>query len=244
MFLPTTYPTQLSHQDEKVGEEFSLLIWNIHKENQTPVFKKKFYELILSYPSDFLLFQELRYPKNSSFLLSEYSYVLSSNIESQEDIFGVLTASKFSFTNIQVHKTSQKELGFLTHKSLLITQHKLPNEKTLCIVNIHSINFVPLYIFTQELKLLRDELIDFDGALIIAGDFNTWSSGRMREIESFQKKLSLKYAEVQEKHHVKHMFLKPLDHIFYRGLELIQAQAIDTAQVSDHNPIYTRFRVV
>ncbi len=243
-FLPTTYPVDLSHQDRELGKEFSLLIWNVHKENQTQQFQNKFYELTDSYPIDFLLFQELRYPKKSSFILKEYSYVLASNIETKKDVFGVLTASKLSFKKIEAHKTSQKELGFLTHKSLLITQHKLPNEKTLYIVNIHSINFVPLKVFTQELERLYNELINFDGPLIISGDFNTWSSGRMKQIEIFKKKLSLTHADIQEKQHIKHMFLKPLDHLFYRDLELVQGEAIDTAQVSDHNPIYAKFKIL
>ncbi len=244
MFIPTTFPTQLSHQDELIGSEFSLLIWNVHKENQTQKFQNIFHELMLSYSIDFLLFQEIRYSKRSSFILKEYSYVLASNIETSKDIFGVLTASKVSFKKIERQKTSQKELGFLTHKSLLITQHPLPNEKSLCIVNIHSINFVSLKVFTQELKRLCNLLINFNGPLIIAGDFNTWSSGRMKEIENFKNKLFLKYTDIQEKHHIKHTFAKPLDHLFYRGLELIQAKAIDTAQVSDHNPIYANFKVI
>jgi endonuclease/exonuclease/phosphatase (EEP) superfamily protein YafD len=53
----------------------------------------------------------------------------------------------------------------------------------------------------------------------------------------------LQKAEITAPHHVKAVFSKPIDHIFYRGVTLIKAEAIDTKKVSDHNPIYATFKV-
>jgi len=63
-------------------------------------------------------------------------------------------------------------------------------------------------------------------------------------LETFQHALGLEKAEIQEGHYIKQIFAKPLDHIFYRDLKLLKAEAIDTKRVSDHNPIYATFSVI
>ncbi len=243
MFIPSTFPQKLQHQQSSLKSKFSLLIWNIHKENQKENFQKMFSELLERYPSDIFLFQEARYPKVVPFYLQEYSYAFSSNIETKKNIFGVLTAGNISFENISTTMSTQREIGFVTHKSFLITKHILCNDEALYLVNIHAINFVSLKTFTLELQKIKNELLGFDGAMIIGGDFNSWSSGRVKALEKFQKELSLKKVDIDEHHHVKHVFSKPLDHILYRGLKLSGAEAIDTKKVSDHNPIYACFEV-
>ena len=130
-----------------------------------------------------------------------------------------------------------------THKSLLITQHRLSDGALLHIVNLHAINFVSLKSFTLELEKIRQELQQYSGAMIIGGDFNNWSTKRVKVLEAFQKDLSLEKADIDAYHHIKHVFSKPLDHIFYRGVTLIKAEAIDTKKVSDHNPIHATFKI-
>ena len=66
----------------------------------------------------------------------------------------------------------------------------------------------------------------------------------MKALEGFKEALSLQKALIQEEHHVKHIFSKPIDHIFYRELRLIKAEAIDTKKVSDHNPLYAVFEKI
>ena len=79
--------------------------------------------------------------------------------------------------------------------------------------------------------------------MIVVGDFNSWSNKRVNILEAFKSELSLTKAEVSMSHHIKHIFYKPLDHVFYRELDLVQAEAIDTKKISDHNPIYAKFRI-
>ncbi len=241
MFVPQIFPQNLEHQEHSLSEQFSLLVWNIHKENQQLAFQTKLTELLQDNPSDFILFQEVKYPKTSPYSFENYSYTIASNIETSNNIFGVLTAAKVSFEQINTHITTKREMGVATRKSLLITQHRLSSGEILHMVNLHAINFVSLKSFTLELEKIKIELLQYSGAMIIGGDFNNWSTRRVKVLEAFQKDLSLEKADVDEYHHIKHVFSKPLDHIFYRGVKLIKAEAIDTKKISDHNPIYASF---
>ena len=241
MFVPQIFPQRLEHQEHSLSKEFSLLVWNIHKENQQLPFQKKLAELLTQNPSDFVLFQEVKYPKTAPYSFESYSYAIASNIETSKNVFGVLTAAKVSFEKINTNITTQREMGVATRKSLLTTQHRLSSGKILHMVNLHAINFVSLKSFTLEMEKIKRELLQYSGPMIIGGDFNNWSTKRVKVLEGFQKKLSLEKADVDEYHHIKHIFSKPLDHIFYRGVKLLKAEAIDTKRISDHNPIFATF---
>ena len=241
MFIPRIFPQKLEHQEHSLPEQFSVLVWNIHKENQQAAFQEKLTEILHKRASDFVLFQEVKYPKKAPYHFENYSYAIASNIETSKNIFGVLTAAKVAFEKINTNITTQREMGIATRKSLLVSQHKLSSGKTLHLVNLHAINFVSLKSFTLELARIKKELMQYDGAMIVGGDFNNWSTKRVKVLEAFQKDLSLEKADIDEYHHIKHVFSKPLDHIFYRGVTLIKAEAIDTKNISDHNPIYATF---
>ncbi len=241
MFIPKNFPQRLQHQEKHLKDRFSLLVWNIHKENQQRPFRDKLSKILQKYPSDILLFQEACYPKSSKFSLEHYSYAVASNIETSKNIFGVLNATNSSFGEIHSSMSSQKEMGFLTHKSFLITHHTLSDGTTLWLVNIHAINFVSLEVFTHELQKIKNVLLNLDGAIIIGGDFNSWSRGRIEALREFEKELNLTKAEINNSCHIKHIFSKPIDHLYYRGLELKDAVALDTKNISDHNPIYATF---
>jgi len=60
-----------------------------------------------------------------------HAAVSTANIETKQNIFGVLTAAKCSFHNITISLSTKKELWFSSHKSFLISQHKVCNAKTI-----------------------------------------------------------------------------------------------------------------
>ena len=168
---------------------------------------------------------------------------MASNIETFRHLYGVVTATKVAFTTIIPNLTYRREIGLITYKSMLITHHELPNGQNLHVVNIHAINFVSINIFAKELEKIKAELHSCSGPIIVGGDFNNWTKKRIKALETFQHALGLEKAEVEQEHHIKQIFTKPLDHIFYRDLKLLKAVAIDTEKISDHNPIYATFRV-
>ncbi|MEA1920895.1 MAG: hypothetical protein U9N52_13725, partial [Campylobacterota bacterium] len=87
------------------------------------------------------------------------------------------------------------------------------------------------------------KLRNYEGALIVAGDFNSWNNSRMRSLEILTKEFSLQKAKIKNDKYLLQIFSFAVDHIFYRGVELLEANAIDTKGLSDHNPIYAKFKV-
>lgn len=241
MFAPRQNPYFYQHQDKALSRKFSLLCWNIHKENVHPHFHLKLDRVLLKHPSDFLLFQEYKMPKHQPHTLKSFSYAMAANFETKRHIYGLLTASCFRFDAIQIELTRQKEFLISTKKSILLTRHSFSDGKLLYLLNMHGINFVSFKVFSQELEKILSVLLSCDGAMIVCGDFNSWSKKRIRALEAFQTALSLEKAKIDEEHHIKHIFAKPIDHIFYRGVNLIRAEAIDTKNISDHNPIHATF---
>jgi len=169
---------------------------------------------------------------------------MAANIETQAHVYGLLTASHFGFNAKKIERTHQRELLITTRKSMLLTSHTFYDGDMVHIVNMHGINFVSFKSFEKELKKIESILKMYTGAMIVCGDFNNWSKRRVKALEGFKEVLSLKKALIQEGHHVKHIFSKPIDHIFYRELKLLKAEAIDTKKVSDHNPLYAVFEKI
>ena len=241
MLQVKNHPQTFAHHTTHLSCKFSLLVWNIHKENQTKAFTEMLQRLTQTYKSDLLLFQEVKYPKNTPFSLQEYSFALAGNMETKQNIFGVLTAAKSAFSEITPALSSKKELGFISHKSFLLSKHNIANKKELTILNLHAINFVTTKSFAHELHAIKEKLLKLEGPLIVAGDFNTWSKKRQKLLEDFQKELGLKKLQIDDERHVKQIMWQTIDHIYYKDLKPLQALAIDTKNISDHNPIYAEF---
>ncbi len=241
MLAPRQDPFSYQHQNKELEPAFSLLCWNIHKENLLPDFQLRLHTVLHTYPSDFLLLQEYKMPKSQPHDLRGLSYAMAANMETKKSIYGLLTASRFGFVAKQTALSHKKELMVSTRKSILITTHSFTDTRTLHIVNMHGINFVSSKTFENELNNLDALLQSYCGAMIVCGDFNNWNKRRIKALDTFMQRLSLEQAAVHNSHHVKHIFLKPIDHIYYRELRLLKAEAIDTKKISDHNPIHAVF---
>jgi endonuclease/exonuclease/phosphatase (EEP) superfamily protein YafD len=241
MLKPLHSPQHIHHHQQHLGHEFGLLCWNVHKETLRPEFEPLLHHLLQTCPSELLLLQEAKTSLNKPLKIAGFSYAMSTNIQTRQHLYGVLSAAKASFEEIRSAITQTREVRLATHKSFLITTHLLPDGEPLLVVNIHSINFVPQKYFSQELKRIYALLNQHTGAMIVAGDFNNWTKKRQWHMEEFRRDLGLELAPMHSAHHIKRLFRKPLDHVFYRGLTLLEAKALDTGSFSDHNPIYARF---
>jgi endonuclease/exonuclease/phosphatase (EEP) superfamily protein YafD len=224
-----------------VNEIFTLLCWNIHKEMGQPAFDERFSHLIVQTKPDFILLQEAVLDRHTEEYLEGFNFAAAVNIGLRHKQFGVLTAARAPISRAVGLKTNRKEMRFATRKSLLITTHPLQDGTELTTVNIHAINFVSANIFIEEIERLVETLLGINGPMIVTGDFNTWSKKRLEYLNNFAKMIGLEAAVFENHHHIKRRFAKPLDHLFYRGLNLQKAEAVDTGRISDHNPILATF---
>ncbi|MDY0233556.1 MAG: endonuclease/exonuclease/phosphatase family protein [Sulfurimonas sp.] len=241
MFYPKSKPIEGFFQDASLEDSFSLLSWNIHKENLNPKFKLTLKELLEENSVDFLLFQEYKIDKSYDIIIDQYNYATAPNIETKKHLYGVLTASKATIAHKTAYLSKTKEFFLATKKANLITHHHFKDGSPLIIVNLHAINFVNAKMFKAELDMLYELLYGLDCAVIVSGDFNNWGAKRIRALEEFEYSLGYQRALIEDAKHIKQFLKKPIDHIFYKNLDLLHAKAIDTKKISDHNPLIAKF---
>lgn len=242
MFKPNSFIKSLKHQESELGSEFSLLCWNVAKLTLKNSYKNFIDSLIKDYNLDILLLQEVKKNISHELDLHDYSYILSPNIETKTHIFGVLSAFKSSCENEFSLLTKKQELQYATHKVSLITHHKISDNQMLLVVNLHAINFVHSIDFKNELDYIYSTIKSHKGAMIVAGDFNTWSLKRVQFLKEFTDNLSLKKVEFTDETNLKKIFTNSIDYIFYRELEVNYSIVINSKKISDHNPIIAKFR--
>jgi len=223
-------------------DSFGFLCWNIQKRSLSAEFQREFSHLLKIYPSDLIALQEVKIPHTGVPVHFEhFGHALSCNFIRNRHLFGVMTLSKLPIVKRTLFTTRVREAGIATKKSALLSRHTLYNGKSLALLNLHAINFVPHRLFAKELERIT-ELIESveEESFIVAGDFNTWSPKRERSIEKVTERSGLIRLRPDNERDIKSILGMPLDHIYYRGLKPLLSTVIDTP-VSDHNPIYVRF---
>lgn len=243
MFKPKSIVKSLKHQELDVSQEFNILCWNVAKLTLKSSYKEFVDTLIEEHQLDILLLQEVKKHLSHEIELKDYSYVLSPNIETKKHMFGVMSAFKSSCISEHSILSKKQELRYATHKTSLITHHKTSSEHSLLVVNLHAINFVKSSDFKHELDSLHVSIKNHQGAMIVAGDFNTWSAKRISYLREFSASLELQQVDYSHEKDIKRVFSNTLDHIFYRGVELVGSSVIDSKKISDHNPIIAKFKL-
>jgi len=128
-------------------------------------------------------------------------------------------------------------------KATMITEYGLTDtDRTLLVVNIHSINFTfGIVDYEEQIRRALASVSEHRGPILLSGDFNTWHKGRSAALREMVDALGL-VALTYDEDHRKTAFGQPLDHIYVRGLYALESTTsrVDT---SDHNPMSVRLRV-
>lgn len=244
MMKPNIEIKLLKNQEISCANEFTVLCWNVAKLTNDRKFIDYLERLIEDEKIDILLLQEFKKSIAKEMHIGDYSYVLSPNMETKKHIFGVLSAFKIHCEDNISLLSKKREFKYLTHKSALITTHKLNNTQKLLIAHVHAINFVKNCDFYNELDEIKTNIHTHKGAMILAGDFNTWNSKRSAYLREMTQELSLEEIIFKEDMHRKKFFGWHLDHIFYRGFRLIDSKVLNSKKISDHNPIIAKFAII
>jgi len=221
-----------------------LLVWNIHKQGDSG------WERDLSgfaAASDVMLLQEtvLQPPLRDILDDSGLRWVMASSFLLGADDNGVLTATRIA----PIATCTQRAVEPLIRipKSaviswLPITDTRTGSRETLAIANVHSINFeLALDAYRSQLEALADALAGHRGPIIFAGDFNTWNDARDEVVAEIAARLGLTELILRVDERAV-FFGRHLDHIFTRGLQLIDVGAIPVTS-SDHNPLTATLRI-
>lgn len=234
---PICYHNTLPKPIDKDGK-LNLLVWNIYKQNRDN------WETALnefSHDSQLLLLQEARLTKTfiswierqdwgSNYVQAFSAFNTSAGIINLASEFPII-ACAYGF----------KEPWLRLPKAGLYARYLLSNNEELAVVNLHAINFtLGTKEYEQQLNVLKKELLLHKGPIILAGDFNTWNQDRFAQLRAGVNELGLKKIEFEPDHRKRFVNGLPLDHVFYKGLQAINAKAPIT-DASDHNPLIISF---
>jgi len=225
-----------------------LLVWNIHKQGDSG-WERDLSEFAAT--SDVMLLQEtvLQPPLRDILDDSGLRWVMASSFLLGADDNGVLTATRIA----PIATCTQRAVEPLIRipKSAVIswlpitgtrTDTRTGSRETLAIANVHSINFeLALDAYRSQLEALADALAGHRGPIIFAGDFNTWNDARDEVVAEIAARLGLTELNLRVDQRAV-FFGRHLDHIFIRGLQLIDVGAIPVTS-SDHNPLAATLRI-
>ena len=227
--------------NETVADTFSILCWNVHKNNDNFSFKHYIETFTEKKPVDFLLFQEADFKRDTALNLSPVSYHAAANLQKDATFYGVLTASRCATIDAIPFHSQGKELLFGPRKSLLLTKHIFCDGSPLLILNVHAINFRENRQYRKELEQITRIIDSYQGAVIVAGDFNSWNTHRMQELQKKMAHLDFTAVPFSQNDKVKSFMKNHLDLIFYRGIELLEYSIERNHRLSDHHPLFARF---
>lgn len=223
---------------------FRVLIWNIHKQGDSGWQRDL---SAFAAASDVMLLQEtvLQPPLRDILDDSGLRWVMASSFLFGADDIGVLTATRI----MPMASCTQRVVEPLIRipKSAVISWLPIAgtragSRETLAIVNVHSITFeLSLDTYRAQLEALADALAEHRGPIILAGDFNTWSDARDRVVAETAARLGLTELDLRVDRRAV-FFGRHLDHIFIRGLQMIDVGAIPVTS-SDHNPVAATLRI-
>ncbi|WP_264358392.1 endonuclease/exonuclease/phosphatase family protein [Brumicola pallidula] len=115
--------------------------------------------------------------------------------------------------------------------------------QSLLIVNSHIINFVAFEKFRTHLDQVFQSIEHHEGPVLLAGDFNTWNEKRLKYFNALATSFSLQEVEMKRQPRLNHL-LQHLDHIYYRGLDVLEAHVHTDIRSSDHYPISMSLRTL
>ncbi|MDV7105052.1 endonuclease/exonuclease/phosphatase family protein [Vibrio sp. TH_r3] len=235
--IPFCYHNASPEPVDKNGQ-LNLLVWNIYKQNRSNWNKALD---AFSQDAQLLLLQE-----------ASLSDEFKSWIKKQEWDSNYLQAfSAFKTSAGVVNLANQfpttacgyrvMEPWLQLPKSGLYAEYLLSNGQTLAVVNIHAINFtLGTKDYQQQIQVFKQNLLLHSGPIIVAGDFNTWSEDRLASLRQQLDVLQLTEVNFIPDNRKRFLNGMPLDHVFYKRLTLISAEAPIT-DASDHNPLLVSF---
>ncbi len=225
-----------------LGKRFTLISWNMSKAR-----KRSWLDdlKLLATDADILALQEaiLHGDRPHTFHLSSgFVWVMGQSFAHRwrGTTSGVKTGSRVPAISQRMIRSRDQEPLLRLPKTILATEYALKRPKAnLLVLNIHAINFVSARKFSRQIAQIKEAVGLHVGPAIVAGDFNTWNPRRRSILRAAVKDLQLSRVPVaapQWRH-----LNQVLDHVFYRGLELVNAWAVLNVKSSDHIPLQVEF---
>ena len=213
---------------------FHLITWNVHK-GQDEGWQEDLARL--SKQADFVLLQEATQHQN----LSTFSTTIFVSSFSFKDLLsGVKT-----FTNTQPEwycGGGVAEPLIQIPKVASVMSFPLEKGDSLLLINVHLINFEwGISAYQAQLEQLFSFVENYQGPIIMAGDFNAWNEERLNLVNNLIQKYGLDSVVLSQDERVRFLGY-PLDYIFTRGVKVVSVTS-EVVTSSDHNPLLMTFEL-
>lgn len=223
-----------------LAQEFRISSWNIQKGTRSG-WPDTLASLLAQ--TDLLMLQEASLTEELQAALEQgqWHWDQATGYTYRDIPAGVLTASGVRPASVEAMQT--KEPIIQIPKTMLVTTYPLADqEQTLLVVNVHIVNFTLATAPVQnQLMNLNTILNDHAGPVVICGDFNTWKRKRIDMLDAWAAQRNLTQVTLEDDK--RSAFLgNPVDYVFYRGLDLVEATCADVS-TSDHNPLAVTFKI-
>lgn len=231
-----------SSQVERLAtNSFRVLVWNVWKGKTGPKWRKDFHDLALD--RDLILLQEAVTDFEMSKIFraddGRHEWHMACSFEWRfSHRTGVITGALARPMVKSFIRGTERELFLWTPKVTLSTQYDVGSSHPLMVINTHVVNFTTTKSYVTFVRELVGLIERHSGAVLLAGDFNTWSGGRWRSLLHILEALGLEHVNFG----TDPRFLK-LDHVFVRGLRTRTAQIRDDIRSSDHFPLLAEFEI-
>ena len=231
--------TRQSLHDELDSGDIQMVNWNIQK-GKDPEWATDL--AAITGEPDLMIFQEASLNTDAWGVVASDQYLsFAPGYRTKRSVTGVITVSA-------AQPLTQCNLVSLapwlrSRKATLITEYGLTGtDQTLLVVNTHAVNFTfGVRVFQEQIRQLQSVMSEHPGPILLSGDFNTWRGRRSEILHEAAKSLGLAMLDYDEDHR-KRAFGQPLDHIYVRGLQVIDATTRRVGS-SDHNPMSVRLRL-
>ncbi|MDH3977659.1 MAG: endonuclease/exonuclease/phosphatase family protein [Gammaproteobacteria bacterium] len=221
------------------SQYISLVNWNIHKGADQGWAKDL--DMFGEDPS-LMIFQEAALNGASLESVSaDYHQSFAPGYQTRQALTGVMTLS--SVRPITQCRLTSREPWLRTPKATMITEYGLTGtDQTLLVINVHAINFaLGVADFSRQIEQAQVIIAAHSGPVLLSGDFNTWRNRRLSIVQEMAASLGLSTLKFDQDYR-KRAFGQPLDHIYVRGLTVLEATTWKVS-TSDHNPMSVRFRM-
>ena len=235
------YITEANPHGRLNFDSLKILVWNVYKLGKAGILADLDF---LTHQADLSLIQEGFLTKgllNLACSREDLNFLMAKSFSDKGINAGVITASKENPIAADYLKSPNTEPFSSIHKMTLATYYEIPeSEEKLLVLNIHGINFVPHDHFVKQINVVAQTIQVHSGPIIFAGDFNTYTSARLDFLIKKVSSLGLTQAKVKG---AEYQGLLTLDHLFYRGLELVKSEALKHVKSSDHIPLFFEFKL-
>ncbi len=228
-----------SQNDELDSRDIRIVNWNIQKGRDSHWTADL---ATFTGESDLMIFQE------ASLNTAAWDVVASNHYRSfapgyrtSRSVSGVITLS--TAEPLTQCNLVSVEPWLRSPKATMITEYGLTDtDQTLLVVNIHAVNFtLGTTDFEEQIRRALSVIEEHLGPILLSGDFNTWHRRRSKILHAMAESSGLVPLDYDEDHR-KRAFGQPLDHVYVRGLHVIEATTT-RVRSSDHNPMSVRVRL-